>query len=642
MRAGPDVPMATAMAQPMVAQPMVAQPMVAQPMVMVAQPMVMMAPQPVVPMVTALGNQDGLPASPLVLGPPQPCTKTSGHVVDKLQSNFSTGSPAATYAYKAPTMDGTMTEAGFDRAVCMVDAEQGDPLASLLSEGRKVLDLAIDVEGRMSDMKKVLKHNCYATIGCLLNPFCTLCVLGEICAATHPMSCDGEGEGVEKLRVQANAHHLAITDRAVVYTRDAHVGVTTKNYIAFDQYGHRYPAVSQSESQVPAASLHVPLQHAELEVCAKKEIQPSSLNVTPWSDKCFDNTPDALVIVLRAGEGVRLVVACVEAGPASNAAAFVAEFARLKKNAPALSPELEAAYNSWFGQRLARSGTMAGAAPRANQTMDRGGVPGQAGNTTVKFVRSVGPLPPNLGILKSSMSHNSMLHFNVPKTGHIHGIRHGPYVGQLDADDRILSVNNVRVPGGNNPLTQQYLDQVRHRVAGIGLQPRSHHTRVTARPAHRPGAGGVAPGGWRLHAGVDGRATLPAEPHAHCGANAARRHHHHPVCSRPHAAAHFAARRRRGRIGPAQGRHRDAGRRRRCHAQHQRHDGAAAARPDTGGAGHGADGAADAPHAERPDERAAVGIIQRAQALERRAAEAFAGGAVSFDTAGVAGGCHMR
>jgi hypothetical protein len=457
-RTSPDVPMATAMAQPMVAQPMVAQPMV----MMAPHPYLQqtMAPQAVVPMVTALGNQDGLPASPLVLGPPQPCRKTSWYGVDKLQSNFSTGSPAATYAYKAPTMDGMMTEAGFDRAVCMVDAEQGDPLAALLSEGRKVLDLAIDVEGRMSDMKKVLKHNCYATIGCLLNPFCTLCVLGEICAATHPMSCDGEGEGVEKLRVQANAHHLAITDRAVVYTRDAHVGVTTKNYIAFDQYGHRYPAVSQSESQVPAASLHVPLQHAELEVCAKKEIQPSSLNVTPWSDKCFDNTPDALVIVLRAGEGVRLVVACVEAGPASNAAAFVAEFARLKKNAPALSPELEAAYNSWFGQRLARSGTMAGAAPRANQTMDRGGVPGQAGNTTVKFVRSVGPLPPDLGILKSSMNQNSMLHFNVPKTGHINGIRHGPYVGQLDADDRILSVNNVRVPGGNNPLTQQYLDQV--------------------------------------------------------------------------------------------------------------------------------------------------------------------------------------
>ena len=481
------------MAQPIVAQPMVAQPMVAQPMVMVAQPMVMMAPQPVVPMVSALGNQDGLPASPLVLGPPQPCIKTSSvflhkNGVDKLQDGFSTDSPTATYAYKAPTMDGTMTEAGFDRAVCMVDAEQGDPLAALLSEGRKVLDLAIDVEGRMNDMKKVLKHNCYATIGCLLNPFCTLCVLGEICAATHPMSCDGEGEGVEKLRVQANAHHLAITDRAVVYTRDAHVGVTTKNYIAFDQYGHRYPAVSQSESQVPAASLHVPLQHAELEVCAKKEIQPSSLNVTKWADQCFDNTPDALVIVLRAGEGVRLVVACVEAGPASNAAAFVAEFARLKKNAPALSPELEAAYNSWFGQRLARSGTMAGAAPRANQTMDRGGVPGQAGSTTVNFVRSVGPLPPNLGIGtaqelfpnrtdgRREESQNSMLHFNVSQDLCINGVRHGPYVGQLNAEDRILSINNVRVPEGNNSemrsaanwteAARHYLDQVRHRVAG--------------------------------------------------------------------------------------------------------------------------------------------------------------------------------
>ena len=452
------------------------------PQLMVGQQMVgqqMMAPQPVVPMITALGNQDGLPASPLVLGPPQPCKKEKGNFGkqignfgDKLQSNFQALTPMVPYAFKAPTMDGTMTEADFDRAVFMVDAEQGDPLAALLSEGRKVLDLAIDVEGRMNDMKKVLKNNCHAAIGFLLIPLCTVCVLAYFCNGDDQMSCNGEGEGVEKLRVQANAHHLAITDTAVVYTRDAHVGVTTKNYIAFDQYGHRYPAVSQSESQVPAASLHVPLQHAELEVCAKKEIQPA-FNVSNWAaNKCFDNAPDALVIVLRAGEGVRLVVACVEAGPASNAAAFVAEFARLKKNAPAPSPELEAAYNSWFGQRLARSGTMAGAAPRANQTMDRGGVPGQAGSTTVNFVRSVGPLPPNLGIEISSPSifgagPNSMLHFTVPKDGYIYGVGHGPYVGQLNAMDRILSINNVRVPEGKDALNQEYLlDQVRHRVAG--------------------------------------------------------------------------------------------------------------------------------------------------------------------------------
>ena len=471
----PDPPMVvvsgSVVAQPMMAQPMMAQPMMAQPMMaqpMMAQPMMAHNPsqlfqQMVVPMVTALGNQNGMPASPLVLGPPHPCKKKGAQGFrqqpDPLQQNFATGSPTVSYAYTAPTMDGTLTEADFDRAVYMADAEQGDPLAALLSEGRKVLDLAIDVEGRMNDMRKVLKNNCYTAIGCLLNPLCTLCTLCQIMQNTNPMSCDGEGEGVEKLRVQADAHHLTITDTAVVYTRDAHVGVTIKNYVAYDQYGHRYPAVSQSESHVPAATLHVPLQHAELEVCAKREIQPASLNVSVYADKCCDNSPDALVIVLRVGEGVRLVVACVEVGPASNAAAFVEEFARLKKNAPVPSPELAAAYNAWFGQRLARSGTMAGAAPRANQTMDRGGVPGQAGAETVAFVRSVGPLPPNLGILKSTMAPNQMLHFVVPKTGSINCIRHGPYVGQLNADDRILSINNVRVPAGNNALTQQYLDQ---------------------------------------------------------------------------------------------------------------------------------------------------------------------------------------
>ena len=139
----PPTPMATAMAQPMMAQPM-AQPMAGQPMA-AQQPMMQ---QQVVPMLTALGNQDGLPASPLVLGPPHPCRKKGSDLAlakaDKLQDHFHTDSPHAKYAYTAPTMDGTLTEADFDRAVCLADAEQGDPLAALLSDGRKVLDLALD------------------------------------------------------------------------------------------------------------------------------------------------------------------------------------------------------------------------------------------------------------------------------------------------------------------------------------------------------------------------------------------------------------------------------------------------------------------------------------------------------------------
>ena len=67
-----------------------------------------MMPQQVVPMLTALGNQDGLPASPLVLGPPHPCKK-NGSKADELQGHFHTGSPRATYAYTAPAMDGTST-----------------------------------------------------------------------------------------------------------------------------------------------------------------------------------------------------------------------------------------------------------------------------------------------------------------------------------------------------------------------------------------------------------------------------------------------------------------------------------------------------------------------------------------------------
>ena len=54
----------------------------------------------------------------------------------------------------------------------------------------------------------------------------------------------------------------------------------------------------------------------------------------------------------------------VLAGGERSAAAVARAVRDALKSAPADSPELAAAYDAWFVRRLAKSGTMAGAAPR--------------------------------------------------------------------------------------------------------------------------------------------------------------------------------------------------------------------------------------------------------------------------------------
>lgn len=120
-------------------------------------------------------------------------------------------------------------------------------------------------------------------------------------------------------------------------------------------------------------------------------------------------------------------------GPARTAQ----DFNQAKKRAAdtAESPELAAAYNAWFGERLSRAGTMAGSAPRRNQVMDRGGKQGMASSMVSPYTRSVGPLPADLGIQKNSMAPNRMLRHDVnveiPKMGSIFGVHPGQLVNQL-------------------------------------------------------------------------------------------------------------------------------------------------------------------------------------------------------------------
>ena len=141
----------------------------------IAQPM----QQPVNPLSnfpTALGNAAGLPPSPLVLGPPIPIKK-HGSLNDGIKTGFHTNSPRVRHKFLSPAMDFVTTEADFDRGVNVIEAEQGDALAPLLSGGSQLMDLELDVEGRLDDMRKVIKKNCYCITGCILSGVCTLCGL---------------------------------------------------------------------------------------------------------------------------------------------------------------------------------------------------------------------------------------------------------------------------------------------------------------------------------------------------------------------------------------------------------------------------------------------------------------------------------
>ena len=241
-----------------------------------------------------------------------------------------------------------------------------------------------------------------------------------------------------------------------MYTRDQHAARHLVNFLDFDQYGHRCPYASEIQTTVPGASVHVPLQHADVEVVAKVEIDRQPLHAMDGVENCFDIKPASDVLVVRVGEGVRVVVAVIECGPNSNLKAFVDAFNNAKKNARQETPELAGAYNVWFGQRLSRAGTMAGAAPRRNQTMDRGVVPGMAGNQTMPYVRAVGPLPQSLGQMQLNRNQCQMLHFAVEQNTRIHTIRDGQLVRQLNGEDELISINGVPVPG---QVTQQFLSQ---------------------------------------------------------------------------------------------------------------------------------------------------------------------------------------
>ena len=95
------------------------------------------------------------------------------------------------------------------------------------------------------------------------------------------------------------------------------------------------------------------------------------------------------------------MVACVECGPNSNAAAFADAVKRARSGAAQETPELAAAFASWMTGMVQRSGTMTGAAP-TNLGMARW--PDSAGGVAKPFVKTIGPLPPDLGFQNMTWS----------------------------------------------------------------------------------------------------------------------------------------------------------------------------------------------------------------------------------------------
>ena len=167
---------------------------------------------------------------------------------------------------------------------------------------------------------------------------------------------------------------------------------------------------------------------------------------------CFHSPPVGDVVAVRVGDGVQVVVACIECGTRSNAAKFVEACTLAKARAPAEPPELAAAYCNWLVGRLQQTGTMTGCAPRG-QEMER--QPRAA--LATPFVKTIGPLPADLGLdLEPQRSGSTSRMYNgdvlsmgmtLDKEGKIsHPKASTPFADQLNAGDRIHSINGVWRP----------------------------------------------------------------------------------------------------------------------------------------------------------------------------------------------------
>ena len=179
---------------------------------------------------------------------------------------------------------------------------------------------------------------------------------------------------------------------------------------------------------------------------------------------CCDYSVTGSVLAVRVGDGIKTVVACIEVGKGSNAQAFADRCNAAAKSAPTESPEVAAAYDAWLLHRLRQGGTMTGGRTSGptSATMER----------AHPFVKTVGPLPVDLGIKKGGWSSRTSIgalsHLQVSKSdGRIFKPRAGQLTSQLNAGDRIAAINGVKLTGEG--ATHAWLDQVV--AAGRAMPP---------------------------------------------------------------------------------------------------------------------------------------------------------------------------
>ena len=424
---------------------------------------VQMMPTTVQPMMAALGVGGSHPAAYGMDGqfpdpqsssvaPPQPIRKKQPGgksypaPPDGFKAGFQTGSPHNTVAFFAPHSEGVMSEVDFDASLLTARINDSvDPFGAWLSGGVE-LALDLDVEGRVEEAVSNRKKNCYSYLACcVLCPPCGPCMIGcrALCGSENgdcqPLQggC-GENEKTEQLRVQASAHKLALHSDCLVYERAAYTTRIVRNYTASDQYGHKFAACAEAEAQIPAGKLSIPLGRASVSLVKKSSVVRLPVMSDANFAGCCDYTPQGDIVAVSVGDGLKVVVACVEVGTGSNAAAFVEACRSAKGRAPAEPPDLAAAYSSWLVGRLQQTGTMAGCAPRG-QAMERS-------TAARQFVKTIGPIPEQLGIERNWLQLNKIngVGIAVNKAGLIFEPKaHSPFADQLNAGDALHSINGV-------------------------------------------------------------------------------------------------------------------------------------------------------------------------------------------------------
>jgi len=249
---------------------------------------------------------------------------------------------------------GLMREAEFDWGETKVGIDAEDPLANYFQTDGVVMKLESDSESLSQDVKRIMESGCRCKV---ISAFiCIPCLPCILCQTTCP-----DENRINTIRTASDAHRLILNQDSIVFERDNHSAFVVKNYIASDQYGARYSGVAEQIGNIGAAKVHVPLSKAHLELVPMKDLPPP-LFVDSLLQTCCasEATPKGHVLILSAGEGVKVQVACIDVGHNSKVEEFIQKFNDTKNVSSIGSVELDNSYEQWLHKRLSNAGTMTG------------------------------------------------------------------------------------------------------------------------------------------------------------------------------------------------------------------------------------------------------------------------------------------